>query len=121
MSETSVYDFDVEAMDLSNDLEFLTNRLKSQLRTRLGSLLRKEREVLEEVNRLRPRISAEVATDEQEERYYAAQHSLKRIRLDIVDTREAIGIVSVDNVTEPIKKYSDGEVTITVDDREEHL
>lgn len=105
--------------ELTADLDLLTNRLDQQLRQRRSSLEAAEIEELGVTERLAPLVYADVLSPEDAVDYLEALVRLKAIRLDLVDTERAIGIIHLDTPVDPLDTYQADGITATVDSREQ--
>lgn len=106
--------------NLADDLDLLTNRLKAQLLQRFEALQRREQSLTETKKRLEVLVREELATENEMILYLATAHDLHRVGLDLEDTREAIGTVSIDNAMIPDMKYNNGDMVVTLDSRKQN-
>jgi len=91
--------------------------LTKQAQRRLERLKAKEKRVLRRVRQTSELIALELATPKDEERHYLNARRLRDVRLDIVDTSDAMTMISVEGDRPSFRSWTpDG--AVTVDDRE---
>jgi len=111
----------LQVESLWDDERELTAKLQAQLEERESRVLKGIDEYLTERNELAPLYKAGLLNEDEKARYLVVLHVLKVLRLDLLDIREGIGILSVRGPASVNRVYREkGVGTVKLDSREQH-
>jgi len=107
--------FNTTLRELHVQAEFLTTQLKAQIQERIAGLESREKTLMRKTRSMVDTIESGLATLEQETRYYLDSHELKVIRLDLLDSHNALAMIEMEDPAKMSLIYEEPRFKVDID------